>query len=173
MLWTIFTITILLGAGVAIYCFCSWITLWQKKVTVQERWINLTDRLARRFNAISKLADHCRPFMPSEVAAFRRLTRARDGIGVANRAVAEEELRLATYELLRIGLSYPDLLSDREFVSRCRSFNGVNDQVEFQLRQYNAAATRYNAAISNRWHRLTAHLMRLKPRQLFAVPTTQ
>ena len=129
----------------------SYNSLISKQAEVEQQYSNIDTQLQRRADLIPNLVNTVKGYTDHENEVFTEVTEAREKLmnasTVAEKSEADAEVSGALSKLVAIAESYPELKSDKVYVSLMDELAGTENRISYAREEYNAAVTSYNKAI--------------------------
>ncbi|WP_030922118.1 LemA family protein [Streptomyces sp. NRRL B-24720] len=152
---------VIVGAIVAVFVVVGgwWVVRTYNRLVrlrnqTQASWAQIDVQLKRRHELIPNLVEGARGYAAHERGTFEAVTAARGtavsgGLGVADRAAAEDELTATLGRLFALGESYPDLKADRHFSTVQAELKATEDKIAYARQFYNSAVQSYHTALES------------------------
>ncbi|WP_353943322.1 LemA family protein [Streptomyces sp. HUAS MG91] len=120
----------------------------------QASWAQIDVQLKRRHELIPNVVEGARGYAAHERATFEAVTAARgaavnDGLGVTDRAAAEDALTATLGKLFALGESYPELKADQHFAAVQAELRSAEDKIAYARQFYNSAVQSYHTALES------------------------
>ncbi|MFE6892106.1 LemA family protein [Streptomyces sp. NPDC057694] len=120
----------------------------------QASWAQIDVQLKRRHELIPNLVEGARGYAAHEKGTFEAVTAARGaavvgGLGVGDRAAAEETLTATLGKLFALGESYPELKADQHFATVQAELRSAEDKIAYARQFYNSAVQSYHTALES------------------------
>lgn len=139
-------VVIVVGGGISGYN-----GLAQSRETVRTAQSDIDTKLQRRADLIPNLVSTVKGFAAQEQAIIDSVTEARANLAgaqtMADKADADAALSGALSRLLVVVENYPELKSDKTFISLMDELSGTENRISVARTDYNAAARSYNNRI--------------------------
>lgn len=155
--------------------FAGYNGLVRAREGVNQSWSNVEVTYQRRADLIPNLVESVRAFADHEAEVLTELTRLRAGFDNASTPEEYEEANQQLNTAINVAVeAYPELRSSELFQDLMTELSGTENRVATARRDYNQAATSYNARIRTLPARLYAGLLGFEPVQLFeAAPNAE
>ncbi|MQS15729.1 LemA family protein [Streptomyces kaniharaensis] len=120
----------------------------------QASWAQIDVQLKRRHELIPNLVEGARGYAAHERATLEAVVTARGaatgaGLGVTDKAAAEEVLTASLGKLIALGESYPQLKADRHFATLQAELATAEDKIAYARQFYNSAVQTYHTALES------------------------
>ncbi|MER6300299.1 LemA family protein [Kitasatospora sp. NPDC001539] len=118
----------------------------------QASWAQIDVQLKRRHDLIPNLVESARGYAAHERTTLEAVVTARgaaadSGLGVTDKAAAEDDLTAALGRLLALGENYPQLKADRHFATLQAELTTAEDKIAYARQFYNSAVQSYHTAL--------------------------
>lgn len=138
---------------------------------VQEGWAGIDVQLQRRADLVPNLVQTVKGYAAHEEGVFTQVTQARAGLmqakGPAEAGAADNMLSEALGRLFAVAEAYPDLEASENFRSLQKELSGLEEEISFARRYYNALVEKLNTSIQTFPNVLIAGPMGFKPAEYF------
>ncbi len=170
----VLAVVVLLG----IAAMGSYNNLVKQNESVNGKWSQIDVTLQRRADLIPNLVATVKGYAAHEQAILNNLADARSRLvgaqGVAEKAVANEELSSSLSRLLAIVENYPNLKADANFRQLQDELAGTENRIAVARKDYNDSVQIYNAKIKTLPTSIWAGMLGFTPREYFqADPAAQ
>lgn len=122
--------------------------LVRRRTMKDEAWSGIDVQLKRRYDLIPNLVETVKGFAGHEEKVFAEVTemrtRAMNASGVADKAVAENQLTATLKSLFAVAEAYPDLKSNTNFLDLQAKLADLEDQIQMSRRYYNGTVRDFN-----------------------------
>ncbi|NPV27451.1 MAG: LemA family protein [Firmicutes bacterium] len=168
-------IILLVIVGVLAVFALTLISGYNNLVTLNEningKWSQVNNQLQRRADLIPNLVATVQGYASHEEGIFKSVAEARSKLigaqTVADKAVADQELRSALSRLLVVVENYPNLKADANFRQLQDELAGSENRLAVARKDYNDAVQAYNAKIKRFPTVLYARMFGFEPREYF------
>lgn len=131
--------------------FGSYNGLATMRESVDTAHADIQTQLQRRADLIPNLVNSVKGLSAQEQAVVDSVTEARAALmgaqSVGEQAAANEQLSGALGRLLAITESYPDIKSDKAYISLMDELSGTENRINVARQDYNQAVKEYNSKI--------------------------
>ena len=145
--------------------------LVRRRNEVQEAWAGIDVQLQRRADLVPNLVETVKGYASHEQGVFEEVTRARAGLmnagGPAEAGVADNLLQQALGKLFAVAEAYPDLKASDNFQSLQSELSGLEEEISFARRYYNALVEKLNTSIQTFPTLVLAGPFGFKPAEFF------
>ena len=171
---TIAIILILLVAlGIIFYVVMIYNGLVRLKHNIDKAFSNIDVLLKQRFDELPKLISVCEGYMKHERETLEAVTKARSAIQDApqgaSKLQAEGMLTNALKSLFAVVEKYPDLKSDKAFLSLQQRITELEEQIADRREFYNESVNNYNVRIEQVPDVMVASVLSYKQRELWQI----
>lgn len=147
-------VVVVLVAVLAWWVVATYNRLVRLRNQTQASWAQIDVQLKRRHDLIPNLVEGARGYAVHEQATFEAVVTARGaatgaGLGVADKAAAEDVLTASLGGLLALGESYPQLKADRHFATLQAELTTAEDKIAYARQFYNSAVQSYHTALES------------------------
>ncbi|MFI9788569.1 LemA family protein [Kitasatospora sp. NPDC051984] len=120
----------------------------------QASWAQIDVQLKRRHELIPNLVEGARGYAAHERGTLEAVITARGaaeeaGLGVTDKAVAEELLTAALGKVLALAEAYPQLKADQHFLKLQAELTTAEDKIAYARQFYNSAVQTYHTALES------------------------
>ncbi|MFB7197910.1 LemA family protein [Streptomyces sp. NPDC056240] len=152
---------VIVGAVVAVFVVVAgwWVVRTYNRLVrlrnqTQASWAQIDVQLKRRHELLPNLVETARGYAAHERGTFEAVTAARGaagngGLGVADRAAAEDALTATLGRLFALGESYPELKADQHFSTVQAELRSAEDKIAYARQFYNSAVQSYHTALES------------------------
>ncbi|HHT44805.1 MAG TPA: LemA family protein [Fastidiosipila sp.] len=148
--------------------FTAYNGLVRAREGVTNSWANVEVTYQRRAELIPNLVESVKAFADHEAEVLTELTRLRAGFDEADTPEEYEQANQQLNTAISVAVeAYPELRSSALFQDLMTELSGTENRVATARRDYNQAATSYNARIRSLPARLYAGLLGFEPVQVF------
>ena len=145
--------------------------LVRRRNEVQEAWAGIDVQLQRRADLVPNLVETVKGYASHEQGVFAEVTQARAGLmnasGPAEAGAADNMLQQALGKLFAVAEAYPDLKASDNFQSLQGELSGLEEEIAFARRYYNALVEKLNTSIQTVPTVLIAGPLGFKPAEFF------
>lgn len=160
---------------------CGYNTIQRKDEAVNSAGSQVMVQLQRRSDLIPNLVETVKGFAAQESTVFIGVTEARarlngaiEGGGMADMAVANQQLTGALGRLFAVVEAYPDLKSNANFLQLQDQLEGTENRISVARQDYNATVQDFNAYIRQFPVNLTAKIFGMStPREYFELTSEE
>ena len=120
----------------------------------QASWAQIEVQLKRRHELIPNLVEGARGYAAHERTTLESVIAARGaaaeaGLGIADKAAAEDLLSVSLAKMLALGESYPQLKADQHFSKLQAELATAEDKIAYARQFYNSAVQSYHTALES------------------------
>ncbi|MFJ5927665.1 LemA family protein [Kitasatospora sp. NPDC092948] len=120
----------------------------------QASWAQIEVQLKRRHELIPNLVEGARGYASHERTTLESVVAARGaaaeaGLGIADKAAAEDLLSVSLGKMLALGESYPQLKADQHFSKLQAELATAEDKIAYARQFYNSAVQSYHTALES------------------------
>ena len=154
-----------------LYAVLTYNRLVRRRNEVQEGWAGIDVQLQRRADLVPNLVETVKGYAAHESGVLTEVTQARAGLmqaqGPAEAGAADNMLEQALGKLFAVAEAYPDLKASDNFRSLQAELSGLEEEISFARRYYNALVEKLNTSIQTFPNVLLAGPMGFKPAEFF------
>ncbi|GAA2454780.1 LemA family protein [Streptomyces mauvecolor] len=155
------TVGVIVGAVIAVLIavLAWWLVRTYNRLVrlrnqTQASWAQIDVQLKRRHDLIPNLVEGARGYAAHERATLEAVVAARgaatdSGLGVMDKAAAEDALTASLGRLIALGESYPQLKADRHFATLQDELTTAEDKIAYARQFYNSAVQSYHSALES------------------------
>ncbi len=162
---------------VAIGLFVYFITLYNSLVRLRndndKAWANIDVLLKQRHDELPKLIDTCKGYMQYEQKTLQLVVEARNASlkagTIGEKAQADTMVSGALKTLFAVAENYPELKANNNFMQLQNRISELEEKIADRREFYNDDVNTYNIRIQQLPDVFVAHLIGLRPRDLFKV----
>ncbi len=137
----------------------------------KEAWADIDVQLKRRYDLIPNIIDTVKGYASHEKNVFESVTAARthamDAGGLAERAVAENQLSQTLKSLFAVAEAYPDLKANQNFLELQRELSDTENKIQASRRFYNGNVRDLNTALQHFPGNVIASIFHFEQREFF------
>lgn len=126
-------------------------TLVRLANNIDKAWSNIDVILKQRHDELPKLVEVCNSYMIHERETLESVTKARnayrEGMKIADKAQAENQIVSALGNLFAVAEQYPDLKANQEFLAIQQRISALENTIADRREFYNDSVNVYNIAI--------------------------
>ena len=156
---------------IVVWAIATYNRLVRRRYEVQEAWAGIDVQLQRRADLVPNLVETVKGYASHEAGVFEEVTRARAGLmnasGPAEAGEADNMLQQALGKLFAVAEAYPDLKASDNFQSLQGELSGLEEEISFARRYYNALVEKLNTSIQTFPTLLLAGPFGFKPAEFF------
>ncbi|MDY0041832.1 MAG: LemA family protein [Desulforhabdus sp.] len=138
--------------GLVVIAAAAAIIVYNKLVrlrnTVDASWSDIDVQLKKRYDLVPNLVETVKGYASHEKSVFEKVTEARSRAMQATtpeqKAAAENMLAQTLKSLFAVAEAYPDLKASTNFTQLQTQLQGLEDNIEYARRYYNAVVRDYN-----------------------------
>jgi len=165
--------------GLVLVAVLTAIVVYNKLVrlrnTVDASWSDIDVQLKKRYDLVPNLVETVKGYASHEKSVFEKVTEARSRAMQATtpeqKAAAENMLGQTLKSLFAVAEAYPDLKANTNFTQLQTQLQGLEDNIEYARRYYNAVVRDYNTLTQSFPSNLVASQFGFQPREFFELET--
>lgn len=171
--------TFLIVTGVIVFIIVlMYNTLISKKNQVDNIFAGLDAILKKRYDLLPNLVATVKEYMVHERMTLEKITELRSkattqNLNSAETVALDQQLSSMLGHLMVAVENYPTLKANENFLHLQGTLNEIEEQISAARRAYNQSVTDYNNAIQMFPTNFMAGLMKLEPKELFSVPSSE
>jgi LemA protein len=135
-------------ALVAVFVIALYNKLVRLRNTIRSSWSDIDVLLKKRYNLVDNLVETVKGYATHEKSTLTGVTEARaraaQAQGPEDKAQAENIFRDTLKSLFAVAEAYPDLKANANFLELQKQLMGLENDIEYARRYYNAVARDYN-----------------------------
>lgn len=168
---------VLLGilSGVVVLVVLFAIVIYNKLVrlrnTVKSSWSDIDVQLKKRYDLVPNLVETVKGYASHERAVFEKVTEARsaamNAASPGEKARAENMFRETLKSLFAVAEAYPELKANANFMELQTQLKGLEDNIEYARRYYNAVVRDFNVLIESFPSNIVASQFRFEQAEFF------
>jgi LemA protein len=167
------TVLILLSVTVLIWGIVTFNRLVKRKNHVLEAWSGIEVQLKRRHSLIPNLVEAVKAYSQYEQNVLTLVTELRSQqhskASVSERAAAESALSRSIRQLIAVAEAYPELKASDSFINLQQNLTGVEEQIQYARRYFNATVRELNILVQSFPSRLIASLFKYTEADYFEI----
>ncbi len=136
-------VVLIIVAGILIYN-----RLVRLRTTVASSWSDIDVQLKKRYDLVPNLVETVKGYAGHEKSVFENVTMARAAAmkasSPADKAKAENMFTETLKSLFAVAEAYPQLRANENFMQLQQQLKGLEDNIEYARRYYNAVVRDYN-----------------------------
>ena len=152
-------------------CVSKYNSIIELETVVDKQSSNIDVYLERRADLIPNLVNTVKGYTAHEEAILKEISDARSNImnarTTSDKITANNELDSTLSKLLVIVENYPDLKADKTFINLQDELAGSENRISTARRDYNDAASNYNAAIKKFPGNIIASMFKFETKEYF------
>ncbi len=168
-------LAVVIIAGLALAAAGLGIVLYNKLVrlknTAKSAWSDIDVQLKKRYDLVPNLVETVKGYAGHEKGVLEQVTEARTTAlragSPAEKARAENMFTDTLKSLFAVAEAYPDLKASANFQQLQGQLQGLEDNIEYARRYYNAVVRDYNALIESFPANLIAGKFAFTPQEFF------
>ncbi len=166
-------VILLIGVMGAVSVYNSLVTL---QTSVEKQLSNIDSQIQRRADLVPNLENVAKGYLSHETDVFSEVTKAREKLlgakTVSEKAEADGMLSASLGNFIAIAENYPDLKSDKIFVSLMDELSGTENRMAYARDSYNKAVSEFNSAIKRFPGVFFANLFGMEKAEFYKAETT-
>lgn len=171
---SIITIAIIaLVCFIVIYIVCLFNKLVKARNRVSTQWAQIDVQLVRRINLIPNLVEVVRGYISHEKELLEKITTARSELQNAcspmQAMMANNQLSAQLSPLVAVAEAYPNLKSDKAFISLQGDLKETEDKIAFARQFYNDTVLIYKNLISQFPSNLIAKIFHFQDESFYTI----
>ncbi len=159
-------------AVIVLFIWATYNSLITTKVRVGEAFSQIDVQLKRRSDLIPNLVETVKGYAKHEKEVLENITKARSSLlaasGVAEKAVANNQLADTLKTLFAVSENYPQLKANENFLALQEELSDTENKIAYARQFYNSTVMDYNTKLSVFPTMIFANMMHFQPAEFFA-----
>lgn len=165
---------ILLAIGlVALWAIMTYNGLITLKNRTDEAWSDIDVQLKRRYDLIPNLVETVKGYATHEQGTFEKVIQARNAAmgaqGMADKAVAENQLSQTLKSIFALAEAYPELKANQNFLQLQQDLTDTEDKIQASRRFYNGNVRDFNTKLQVFPTNMIGNMLGFKAREFFEI----
>jgi LemA protein len=150
VLWWIVGILVAVVLAYLVWTYNQLVSLSKR---ADAAWSDIDVQLKRRWDLVPALVETVKGYAHHESSTLERVVEARgqavQSTSIVERGTREQNLAAAVGRLFAVAEAYPDLKASQNFQDLSRTLVGIEDNVQYARRYYNAVVRDWNTLVGS------------------------